>query len=370
MADHKYLLRTESTAFTGGGAGLTNIQLSAGTLTALRSGFTLANSNGVSFGLETNGSITATVQTNFLTTAALSNHSHGNPTLALTNLSGTTASASDGFTLSLAAAAPGAGANQSFYMWPDEIQNSSAWQVSGSTSHMQPVYLPFPMSVSYIRIPLTLSCIGSMASIATANNVTRGMTMSSTINVAFYSQGTGGSSRSLVQYASGSAPWVQQATYQAAGTGSHWSSGHTVSFPREGVNTNLTNSAGTTLTNVSIQSTQLTDFTNIRYLDIPFATSLAAGAYWFMYGSSTSGSSVGTANVSTLRILASNFVATQINQVPWLMGSASHSSVGFRQGLGSWTTNTIGTLMTAIGLANISSSASHPILPFQLIRQA
>jgi hypothetical protein len=45
----------------------------------------------------------------FLTTAAQVSHSHGNPTLALTNLTGTTASASNGFTLSLSAAAPGAG---------------------------------------------------------------------------------------------------------------------------------------------------------------------------------------------------------------------------------------------------------------------
>lgn len=46
---------------------------------------------------------------NFLTTAAQSNHSHGNPSLALTNLSGTTASNSAGLTLSLSAAAPGGG---------------------------------------------------------------------------------------------------------------------------------------------------------------------------------------------------------------------------------------------------------------------
>ncbi len=44
-----------------------------------------------------------------LTTAALSDHSHGNPQLNLTNLSGTTASNSAGFTLSLSAAAPGGG---------------------------------------------------------------------------------------------------------------------------------------------------------------------------------------------------------------------------------------------------------------------
>lgn len=73
-----------------------------------------ADSNGVSFSTGTQG-IFATVKTdyqssgNYLTTAALSNHSHGNPTLALTNLTGTTASASNGFTLSLSAAAPGGG---------------------------------------------------------------------------------------------------------------------------------------------------------------------------------------------------------------------------------------------------------------------
>lgn len=47
----------------------------------------------------------------FLTTAANSTHSHGNPTLNLTNLSGTTASNSAGFTLSLSAAAGGGGAD-------------------------------------------------------------------------------------------------------------------------------------------------------------------------------------------------------------------------------------------------------------------
>lgn len=72
-----------------------------------------SNANGVSFGT-TDGKITATVKTDYLTTAALSNHSHGNPTLALTNLSGTTDSNSAGFTLSLSAAAPGAGGAVNF----------------------------------------------------------------------------------------------------------------------------------------------------------------------------------------------------------------------------------------------------------------
>jgi hypothetical protein len=79
-----------------------------------------SNTQGVSFGTS-DGKITASVETNYqsagnyLTTAALSNHSHGNPTLALTNLTGTTASASNGFTLSLSAADPaGGGAGTGF----------------------------------------------------------------------------------------------------------------------------------------------------------------------------------------------------------------------------------------------------------------
>jgi hypothetical protein len=49
----------------------------------------------------------------FLTTAAASNHSHGNPTLYLTNISGTTASASNGFSLSLSADTVGGGGTAS-----------------------------------------------------------------------------------------------------------------------------------------------------------------------------------------------------------------------------------------------------------------
>jgi hypothetical protein len=60
--------------------------------------YTFNNSNGVTFG--TNGSIvTASVNTTY----AGSNHTHGNPTLALTNLSGSTSSNSNGLTLSISA---------------------------------------------------------------------------------------------------------------------------------------------------------------------------------------------------------------------------------------------------------------------------
>lgn len=77
------------------------------------------NANGVSFTI--NGqTISGSVNTSY----AASNHSHGNPTLALTNLTGTTASASNGFTLSLSAAAPSA-ASLSVYAPGNSTVNSS-----------------------------------------------------------------------------------------------------------------------------------------------------------------------------------------------------------------------------------------------------
>lgn len=92
----------------------------ASTITASHNGLTTARASNDAIGLNTaltgNG-VAWTVNSSglslnvpaFLTTAAQSNHSHGNPSLALTNLSGTTASNSAGLTLSLSAAAPGGG---------------------------------------------------------------------------------------------------------------------------------------------------------------------------------------------------------------------------------------------------------------------
>ena len=82
--------------------GISGVSAGAGSISAGTVVF--SNSNGFSFGL--NGS-TLTGSHNGLTTAALSNHSHGNPTLNLTNLSGTTASGSNGLTISLSASLGG-----------------------------------------------------------------------------------------------------------------------------------------------------------------------------------------------------------------------------------------------------------------------
>lgn len=77
----------------------------AGVSTLSGTNFVLQGGNGLSVsGAQGANAATIVVSAgDYLTTAALSNHSHGNPSLALTNLSGTTASNSAGLTLSISA---------------------------------------------------------------------------------------------------------------------------------------------------------------------------------------------------------------------------------------------------------------------------
>jgi fibronectin-binding autotransporter adhesin len=148
-----------ATVTPGAAAGIA--AAAAGTQQATSGTVTFVNSNGLTFGMSGSSQITAshnglttarasndaiglntaltangvawTVNSSglslnvpaFLTTAAQSNHSHGNPTLALTNLSGTTASNSAGLTLSLSAAAPGGAASATLYATGNTTQSSS-----------------------------------------------------------------------------------------------------------------------------------------------------------------------------------------------------------------------------------------------------
>jgi hypothetical protein len=110
-----------------------------------------ANGNGVTFG-GNNSTLTASVNTSY----AASNHSHGDPTLALTNLSGTTASASNGLTISLSAAAPGGGGGIALSGGGTSYSNGTvnlsnhggALTISGSTNSVLSISVPQTSSLS------------------------------------------------------------------------------------------------------------------------------------------------------------------------------------------------------------------------------
>jgi hypothetical protein len=109
-----------TTAMQSNAATISNINISAGTTSGNLSAFTLANSNGVSFGLS-NGVITGTVATNYqsqgayLTTAMQSNASSvfagTGTTFSGTNVSGSMTLNSNGLNLALSAGAGGGSVN-------------------------------------------------------------------------------------------------------------------------------------------------------------------------------------------------------------------------------------------------------------------
>lgn len=405
---------TLSLSAGAGGAGSLNV--SAGTTSNNLTAITFDNSNGVSFGL--NGSVvTATVKTDYLTTAAVSNHSHGasgangsfgfqtlsfsnaqgvsfatsagsaivasvetsyaasnhshgNPTLALTNISGTTASNSAGLTLSLSAAAPGGGAAGNTISYFANIGGTyGVNQASQSTSMFSPFWLPSALSASYIR--LIASIATNSTSTGTSANTTLGLSRASTINAVVYVQGTGASSVSLTSYASASAGFTHSMTLGANANGSEYTVGQSLSYPGLGGTTSTTFSYASSQTRFDFLTSQLSNFSGIAAVDLPFATSLAGSNYWMGIGMST------TASVLTGNINLGNFVASISgihagrfsNAAVNLFGVATASSVGWLNGIGSFSTAGGGTT-DGLPLSAISSAASHPQVFFQMIRQA
>jgi len=163
-----------SAAAPGAGGG---IAAAAGTQTATSGTVLFNNSNGITFGMSNSSVITASH--NGLTTAAQSDHSHGNPTLALTNLSGTTASASNGFTLSLSAAAPGGGAgiDRQYHEIMEGDLLTHCCSITGASFSKRPILVPFWMDGSQ------LSC----KSIQFWASRAGGTTLNMTAGIAFYS---------------------------------------------------------------------------------------------------------------------------------------------------------------------------------------
>lgn len=139
-------------SYTDGGGG--GVAVAGGTQTATSGTVLFNNANGITFGMSNSSVITASH--NGLTTAAQSDHSHGNPTLNLTNLSGTTASASNGFTLSLSAANPGGGAGVTYkYFRPSNAEWVITAQGQGSYS-VQYAALP-NLEISRVNFPINFS---------------------------------------------------------------------------------------------------------------------------------------------------------------------------------------------------------------------
>lgn len=308
-------------------------------------GTTASNSAGLTL------SLSAGDLTNFLTTAALSNHSHGNPTLALTNISGTTASNSAGLTLSLSAGAAGAGANASFWDNCPVLPGTQGTAPGNSQSVVFPIMVPQAVSADFAR--LFVSRGNNSTSFGTTANTTFSFARRQTINIGLYAQGTGANSTRMETATTISAGQTLQGSFAAGAVGSNYTVSYDISYPRLGSTSSTQITYASTQTRVDLYSSNLTAFTGNQILDIPLGSVVPASNYWVVAGFSTSGVTGGIAGATAVNVMPNFFLcANQVN-ISWgAAGVGNNSSVGAAPAIGSY---------------SVAGGATQPTIPFSAV---
>lgn len=354
-----------TTAMLSNAVTISNINFSAGTTSGNLSALTFADGGGVSFGLNA-GTVTATVQTNYLTTAAQSNHSHGDPTLALTNLSGTTASASNGFTLSLSAAKP----VMDYYVNAVPFLNSQTMTVGQSTSHVVPMFVQENLSFDFLRL------IGSgSVSAASTTAVTTGATTFSygytkSHNLVVYSRGTGANSGSLQSYYSTQIVEQYSNNVACAANSTQFSYSNRYTLPCSTGTTGFTHDYSSSANSRHYNSASATMLTGLKHLDLPFGTTLSPGMWWICYGQSSATASNATSALAAARLIVTyNFLGmSQATIQIGPLGSATQQTNGLNFGNGSFSLGGAAGITASLDFTNITTSASNNMMYFQLMR--
>lgn len=322
-----------------------------------------ADSNGVSFSTGTQG-LYATVATNY----AVSNHSHGDPTLALTNLSGTTASASNGFTLSLSAAAPGAGGgialanSQTTYTSGTAlISGSGALTVVSTTG--QKFFLAVP-SVSTLSGTgqVSLSTNGNVISVGVPNKVTLSGRIGSYMNEHLAAQI--GQSSVWVQPLEVAAPFQYDRFVIPVNFSNATNSSNSASlsfdiglYTRNGSTLSLLSSVSSSYA-ISASGTQgsYSLWGGKRFYNIGWTQTVTEGNYWLAILSRTT--TAGGAGMSW-----SQFVYSNINTaISGVFGVATNASQQHAFGMGSFSAQTAA-LPSSMAISDLRGTAAAALRP-------
>jgi len=364
-----------TTAMLSNAATISDIRVSGGTTSNLLSAITFADGNGISFGLNAG---TLTAQHNAITTAMLSNAATISDILVSGGTTSNLLSAitfADGNGIFFGLDASTMTARQKFQSaWNnyDDNVNSIAALTSQSVSLCMSFHLPFPISASYIRLPMVLTTGSTTIPTLASNTATASNNIGTTFNAVIYSIGTGANSLSLQYVASGAAffTWSQRISITST-TRASYSQGF--SGELEGLaapGTSLSTQYSLSQTNYAFSTTWLTAFTGTRFLDIPLASSLSAGPYWLILGYSTSSASGGAvaAGMTNARlVLSANYIRTMTAAASLVapLGNAVAGSTGGHMGAASFSTAGGGTT-NSIPFANLTNNTQY--IPWQFAR--
>lgn len=334
---------------------------------SLSSNVSFSAANGITFYTSAGNAVIASH--NGLTTAAQSDHSHGNPQLNLTNLSGTTASNSAGFTLSLSAAAPGGGAGitDSYFRFPPMAVNTLTFSFGQSTSHFVPMDMPNALSIDRVRL-IASGSVAASSTQATTGNTSFSMSGITSHNFVFYSRGTGASSLSLQYVTSAQLVDQQRVTFSINAN----SSQHSVSNRLTLGSQSFTKDYSSSVTRLDYHTSNLTDLTGMKQFDFLMNLSFSQGQWWIGYGRSTASATQNASISVATRMLVSHNAMLAVSQNTLAigqLGGATASSVGWLPGHGSFSTAGGGTT-SSLPISAISTTASNNVLFMQFMRIA
>lgn len=259
----------------------------------------------------------------------------------------------------------------SFYE-PTPLFNTTALTFNGaSISHVVRMVIREPLSASFLRIPMLMTT-NSTTYGTTGASLSASVNILSTFNAVAYAFGTGANSRSLAYYASGSAGFTQQNSMSVAANGTQYSITQAYTYQVEGSSASTSSGYSISNTNYSFVTTAWQSlFSSLRFIDIPFANSMSPGNYFLVVGMSTNSAtnSTGISLASNANVRYSNHYAQSLVNLNFGIFGSTNQSTGGLLGGGSFSTAGGGTT-TSFPQSAISSSASNPILYFQMHRSA
>jgi hypothetical protein len=301
------------------------INISAGTTSNNVSTLVFSNANGISFGLDAASTITARYSNT--------------------------------------------GDYKSYFIHPPGpyILSSNTNLLNGSTNIFQSFNVPYPLSIRFIRMPVTQAFVST--TLGTAESGTKAFGQSVSVFANLYSIGTGTNSN-VLQYATGfsrNISMVWSYTYNNSTSNSYL---YSIWFDREGVATSYTTGFSTSSAGIVFQTSLWSGFAGNVFLDVGTQLfSLSEGPYWLaVQMNSTTGTTGGVGGISALLNTMSLYVNTQYASGFVAMNSSGTAPVTqLKLGNGFWTTNTTGLTTNSLTIDNIRTNVSNMEIPFELI---
>ncbi len=355
-----------TTAMQSNAATISNIKISAGTLSQTRSDVTFADSNGISWGLNTNGVVTASIATTYAGTGFTTATTSGTNIVGTLNTSG----------LSMGVPAYLTTAEQS--RQPLSYWANFAAYVGGQTTgaisntfYVFPITIQEKLSIGYLRMLGLGAFTTTTLATSAVNNATGASTafsLTCAMNAVLYTVGTGANSRSLQEVYSSSAglSWGVTVSQASTSNASNQTVSEIMSFPREGTTTFVSSTTyNTTATTCPILTTDFGANQGNRFIDIPFSTSLSAGNYWMALNRIS-----GTVGGKNIDWGWSTLAMTQFaNSWGGQALGVNVSNEGPQFGIGNWTTNVAQTT-SSIAFASITVTTSYYVPYVQFVNQS